>query len=47
MWEETGVTCQPKGILGFRENLDFRFGRTDFYFVVVCQSDQTEIKLDP
>jgi len=35
--EETGVKAKFSGILALREQLDYKYGAADFYFVCVLQ----------
>jgi len=42
VWEETGVKARYLGVLGFREQLNFRFGQGDLYFTCLMQAD-TEV----
>ena len=38
VWEETGVKSEFIGVLGFREQLNFRFGQGDLYFTCLMQA---------
>ncbi|XP_041456066.1 nudix hydrolase 8-like [Lytechinus variegatus] len=45
--EETGVSAEFKSICCFRHLHQFRFGRSDIYFVCHLQPLTSEIKMDP
>lgn len=36
VYEETGVNCEFRGILGFRERNGYISGKNDMYFVALC-----------
>jgi len=40
VWEETGVRCTFRSIVGFRHLINFRFGCGDLYFIAVCQAEE-------
>ena len=41
--EETGIEADFIGVLGFREQLNFRFGQGDLYFTCLMQAKTTNI----
>jgi len=43
VWEETGIKADYIGILGFREQLNFRFGQGDLYFTCLLQAKNADI----
>jgi 8-oxo-dGTP pyrophosphatase MutT (NUDIX family) len=43
VWEETGIKADYIGILGFREQLNFRFGQGDLYFTCLMQAKNSDI----
>jgi 8-oxo-dGTP pyrophosphatase MutT (NUDIX family) len=42
VWEETGITSDFLGIVGFRHQHDTVFGRSDLYFV--CEMALTNVR---
>jgi ADP-ribose pyrophosphatase YjhB (NUDIX family) len=40
--EETGVLSEFLGVINLREQLNFKYGATDFYFTSVLISDKTD-----
>ena len=44
VWEETGIHADYLGILGLREQLNFRFGQGDLYFTCLMQALDINIK---
>ena len=45
--EETGIETEFVSLICFRQLLNFRFGRSDLYFVCLLKPLSTEIKMDP
>ena len=43
VWEETGINADYIGILGLREQLNFRFGQGDLYFTCLMQAKDAQI----
>ena len=43
VWEETGVKTEFIGVIGFREQLNFRFNQGDLYFTCLMQAQDTTI----
>lgn len=44
--EETAIDASAIGLLGFREVLNYRFGRPDLMFIFLCEvSGEEELKL--
>ena len=41
VWEETGVKAKFDSIIGFKEQLAYRFGQPDLYFVCLLKVDKT------
>ena len=41
--EETGVKAKFQGLLALREQMDFKFGAADFYFVCVLRPEVEDI----
>jgi 8-oxo-dGTP pyrophosphatase MutT (NUDIX family) len=46
VWEETGVKSEFLGVLGFRHTHNYRFGKSDLYFVCVLKPLTREINMD-
>lgn len=44
--EETGVSGQFAGIVGLREQTNFKYGASDFYFVSVLTCDSQNIAIE-
>jgi ADP-ribose pyrophosphatase YjhB (NUDIX family) len=44
VWEETGIKASFLGVIGFREQLNFRFGQGDLYFMCLMQAETSDIK---
>eukprot|EP01080_Neovahlkampfia_damariscottae_P007160 gene7160-11473_t len=47
VFEETGVQTEQVGLLGFRHQSNFYFGREDCYFVNILEPKTFEINFDP
>ncbi|TNV76436.1 hypothetical protein FGO68_gene4552 [Halteria grandinella] len=43
--EETGISATYEGVIGFREQLNFRFGQGDLYFCCLLNAENTEITM--
>jgi ADP-ribose pyrophosphatase YjhB (NUDIX family) len=43
VWEETGIKASYIGVMGFREQLNFRFGQGDMYFTCLMKAENIEI----
>lgn len=45
VWEETGVKCSFKGVVGFRELLNYQFDQQDMYFVCMLEAIDEKIEI--
>ena len=45
VFEETGVRATFSGVLALREQLDFKYGAADFYFVCLLQPKDLELNI--
>ena len=46
VWEETGVKTKFKGVLGFRELLQYQWGCQDFYYVCLLEAENGDETID-